>query len=158
MDHDSTERLIGRLLAAGYEVTFASVPGISGVTCHTIDGEGDGITATGATPAAALAAASPLPAVDLATATTDDNGEHPGDAGAAPGPLSWILSEGKWRAQLADGRTAVIEVLREGDDSGHGAALLPRVYESATDFETGPVCAGLLSAAAWVAEYAGTAR
>jgi hypothetical protein len=57
-----------------------------------------------------------------------------------------------WRAELPDGRTAVIERL---DD---GASFLPKVHESRQDFATGPECAGVLAAAAWVAEYAEASR
>jgi hypothetical protein len=57
-----------------------------------------------------------------------------------------------WRTQLRDGRTAVIERLAEGDE---GTQFLPKVHESRGDFETGPACASLLDAAAWVAELVG---
>ena len=72
----------------------------------------------------------------------------------AAGSLPWIMSEdgSTWRAQLPDGRTAVIERL---DD---GASFLPKVYESRSDFAVGPVCAGVLGAAAWAAGRAAGAQ
>lgn len=77
------------------------------------------------------------------------------DEGDEEEPM-WTRDEdgAHWRTQLPDGRTAVIERLAEGDEDGQGAQFLPKVYESRQDFETGPVCAGLLDAAAWVAELA----
>ena len=59
--------------------------------------------------------------------------------------LPWKLSDDQstWTAQLPDGRTASIERL---DD---GASFLPRVGDA-----VGPVCAGVLSAAQWAAEWA----
>jgi hypothetical protein len=74
-------------------------------------------------------------------------------------PLPWIKSEdgSEWRAELPDGRTAVIERLDDGDENGDGASFLPKVHESREDFAVGPVFAGVLAAAAWVAEYAGSA-
>ena len=83
-------------------------------------------------------------------------GRRASDAGAAiteqDVPLWARGGESQWRAQLPDGRTAVIDRL---DD---GLSFLPRVYESASDFESGPVCDGVLSAANWVAEFAELAR
>jgi hypothetical protein len=88
---------------------------------------------------------------ELAAVTADERGEWPGEIEAAAGSLPWIMSEdgSKWRAEMPDGRTAVIERL---DD---GTSFLPILYESRLDFATGPVCAGLLGAAAWAATYAG---
>lgn len=79
----------------------------------------------------------------------------PDDEGDEEDP-TWTRDEdgAHWRTQLPDGRTAVIERLAEGDEDGEGASFLPKVHESRGDFETGPVCAGLLDAAAWVAELA----
>jgi len=95
----------------------------------------------------------------LAVVTADENGEHPGDVEQAAGSLPWTLSDdGKWRAQMLDGRTAVIERLAGDDNSGHAPRFLPRVHESALDFEEGPECAGVLGAAAWCAQLAGGAR
>jgi hypothetical protein len=87
---------------------------------------------------------------DIATVTTDENGEYPGEVEAAAGSLPWVMSEdgSKWRAELPDGRTAVIERL---DD---GTSFLPKVHESREDFAVGPVCAGVLGAAAWAAKFA----
>lgn len=72
-----------------------------------------------------------------------------------PPSLPWIMSEDKsqWSAQLPDGRTAVIERLEDGDEDGNGASFLPWVGDA-----VGPVCAGLLGAAAWAAEFAAGAR
>lgn len=122
---------------------------------------------------------------ELATVAADGNGEHPGDVEAAAGSLPWTMDEdgSRWRAVLPDGRTAVIERLggahmcpcghraaeHSNIESGEcladgcgcvrlaefGPSFLPRVYESRTDFAVGPVCAGLLGAGAWVAQYAG---
>jgi hypothetical protein len=87
---------------------------------------------------------------ELATVTADELGEHPGHAGAAAGSLSWSVSAdgSTWRAALPDGRTAVIERLDDGE------SFLPKVHESRSDFAVGPVCAGLLGAAAWCSEFA----
>jgi hypothetical protein len=81
--------------------------------------------------------------------------DGPGDEGDEEEPM-WTRDEdgAHWRAQLPDGRTAVIERLADAGENGEGASFLPKVYESCGDFETGPVCAGLLDAAAWVAELA----
>ena len=75
------------------------------------------------------------------------------------GPLPWILSEDKttWRAQLPDGRTAVIERVL-GEDGEASLLFVPAVYESATDFVTGPECSGVPAAAQWVAEHAAVTR
>ncbi len=64
--------------------------------------------------------------------------------------LPWVMSDdkSKWRAELPDGRTAGIERL---DD---GASFLPKVHESAQDFEVGPVFDGVLAAAQWCTELA----
>jgi hypothetical protein len=84
--------------------------------------------------------------------TADENGEYPGAVEAAAGSIPWTMSDDEttWRAQLPDGRTAVIERLDDGE------SFLPKVYESSADFATGPVCAGVLDAAAWVWDFAGT--
>ena len=153
-----------RLLEAGHEVTFLRGDAASAdraYECHLITPEGNGVTACGATPAAALAEASPTAALDaLAAVTADELGEHPGDVEAAAGSLPWKMDEdgSTWRAQLPDGRTAVIERLDDGDEDGNGASFLPKVHESREDFAAGPVCAGLLGAAAWAAQFAAAAK
>lgn len=152
-----------RLADAGYEVTFLLGDRASAdraYEVHLITPEGNGVTACGATPAAALAEASPLEASPtaardaLAAVTADELGEHPGDVEAAAGSLPWTMDEdgSTWRAALPDGRTAVVERL---DD---GKSFLPTVHESRLDFATGPVCAGLLGAAAWAAQFAAAAK
>jgi len=77
----------------------------------------------------------------------------------APGSLSWTLSgDGtEWRAQLPDGRTAVIRRVL-GEDGEGSLLFVPAVYESASDFVPGPECARVLGAAAWCAQLAGGAR
>ncbi len=67
-------------------------------------------------------------------------------AGKVPAVLDWTVSDdgSKWRMELPDGRTAVIERLDDGE------SFLPTVRDRAGDCATGPVCAGLLAAAFWV--------
>jgi hypothetical protein len=78
--------------------------------------------------------------------------------GAAVPPLPWTMSgDGKWRAQLPDGRTAVIRRVL-GEDGEGSLLFVPTVHESATDYVTGPECAGVLGAAAWVWDFAGLAQ
>jgi hypothetical protein len=100
-----------------------------------------------------LSATNPM---DLAAVTADESGEHPGDAGQAAGPLPWTMSgDGtEWRAELPDGRTAVIRRVL-GDDGESSILFVPAVHESATDYVTGPECGGVLAAAAWVWHVAG---
>jgi hypothetical protein len=71
-------------------------------------------------------------------------------------PLSWTMDEDgtRGRAELPDGRFALVERLEDGDEDGDGASFLPTIRESAGDFATGPVCDGLLGAMAWAAGYA----
>lgn len=76
-----------------------------------------------------------------------------------PGPLPWHLAgdSSHWRAQLPDGRTAVIRrVLGPGGEAS--LLYVPALYESATDFVTGPECNGVLAAAQWVAEHGAVTR
>jgi hypothetical protein len=84
--------------------------------------------------------------------------ERAGAAAAVPSP-PWALADdgSHWRAQLADGRTAVIRRVL-GEDGEGSSRFVPTVHESAEDFETGPECAGVLAAAAWAAERAAGAR
>jgi hypothetical protein len=74
-------------------------------------------------------------------------------------PLPWVLSDDKsqWRAELPDGRTAVIRRVL-GEDGEGSLLFVATVYESAGDFVTGPECAGVLAAAQWVAKHAGASR
>jgi hypothetical protein len=74
--------------------------------------------------------------------TADENGERPGHVEAAAGSLPWTMDgDGStWRAQLPDGRTAVIERLDDADGQG-SAFFLPKEHESRQDFSVGPVCA-----------------
>ena len=58
-----------------------------------------------------------------------------------------------WRAELPDGRTAVIRRVL-GEDGESTQLFVPAVYESAQDFVTGPECSGVLAAAQWVSEHA----
>jgi hypothetical protein len=92
----------------------------------------------------------------LAAVTADENGEHPGDVEEAAGSLSWTMDEdgSRWRAELPDGRSALITRLKDGDEDGNGASFLPTIHESADDFATGPICAGLLGAMAWTVRFA----
>jgi hypothetical protein len=75
---------------------------------------------------------------------------------SAPAPAlgpSWSLAAdgSHWRAELPDGRTAVIR--RKVGPDGEGSLLyVPAVHESAGDFVTGPECDGVLAAAHWVNE------
>lgn len=90
----------------------------------------------------------------------DENIRAARGGGPAPdGILPWTMADdgSHWRAELPDGRTAVIRrVLGPGGE----ASLLfaPAVYESAADFVAGPECGGVAAAARWVAEHAGEAR
>jgi hypothetical protein len=180
-----------RLLDSGLDITFSLASGHDAgrYDCFVIEADGDTIVGSGDTPAEALAAASPLEAaggMDLAVVTAE-RGEHPGDVEAAAGLLPWVMAAdgSTWRAQLPDGRTAVIERLdgahtcacshhaaeHSNIESGEcladgcgcvrlaefGPSFLPRVYESRTDFAVGPVCAGVVGAAAWCSEFAARA-
>jgi hypothetical protein len=91
-----------------------------------------------------------IAAVDAALARCAEKGcRH-----TLPAALQWTMDEdgSTWRAELPDGRTAVIERLDDGE------SFLPKVHESRQDFAVGPVCAGLLGAAAWAAEFAAAAK
>lgn len=189
--------MLQKLLGAGYDVTFALAEGRGAGTydCFVIAGSGSTIVGSGATPGSALRSAAGtdpleserLKASSLATVTADELGEHPGDVEAAAGLLPWVMSEdgSTWRAQLPDGRTAVIERLdgahtcacghhaaeHSNIESGEcledgcgcvrlaefGPSFLPKVHESRSDFATGPVCAGVVGAAAWCSEFAARA-
>ena len=84
--------------------------------------------------------------VQVAADALDDLGERVGHLeSAAALPLPWMMAGdgSRWTALLPDGSTAMIERL---DD---GVSFLPRVGDA-----VGPVCAGVLGAAAWCAEYA----
>lgn len=140
------------LLDAGYEVAVhpgddTAADGSRAYEVYLTTPERDVISAVGATPDLALqsARAEAMP--------------RPPEAGQEneAGPFRWVMSaDGKtWRMQLPDGRTAKVERLAEGDEDGQGAAFLPTVHESAGDFATGPVCAGLMTAGAWCERYAG---
>lgn len=82
-----------------------------------------------------------------------------GNTGLSPelvapvGVLPWVMSEDKttWRAQLPDGRTAVIRRVL-GEDGESSLLFAPAVYESALDFVAGPECYGVPEAARWVQE------
>jgi hypothetical protein len=71
------------------------------------------------------------------------------------GTLPWTMDpDGScWRAQLPDGRTAVIRRVL-GDDGLSSSSFVPTVHESREDYVTGPARAGVLAAAQWAAEYA----
>jgi hypothetical protein len=89
-------------------------------------------------------------AAKLAVAAADENGEYPGDIEAAAGAWPWVIAEdgASWTVKLPDGRTGLVERL---DD---GASFLPWVGIPADRRgQSGPVCAGLIPAAAWVGEY-----
>lgn len=63
-------------------------------------------------------------------------------------PLPWTADPqaGTWRAQLPDGRTAVIRRATETDGT---TLFIPYVHDSALEFVTGPAFAGLLDAGQW---------
>ena len=84
---------------------------------------------------------------------------QPEPLGVPAGALPWVMSEDKttWRAQLPDGRTAVIERVL-GADGEASLLFVPTVYESATEFVTGPECSSVPAAAQWVAEHAAVTR
>lgn len=90
--------MLARLLEAGHEVTFLRGDGASAgraFECHLITPEGNGVTACGATPAAALAGASPL------------------EAAAAPGfTVAERLASLEIWADAAAGRLAAIEAAK----------------------------------------------
>jgi hypothetical protein len=74
-------------------------------------------------------------------------------AAEQPGTLpGWTEEEDgdgrRWRTALADGRTAVIE--RLDDDR----SFLPKVHESAGEYEAGPVAYSAAAAAAWCVQLA----
>lgn len=84
---------------------------------------------------------------------------QPEPLGVSAGALAFLMADDKshWRAQIPDGRTAVIR--RVLGENGEASLLyVPTVYESATDFVTGPECGGVLAAAQWVAEHAEVTR
>lgn len=71
--------------------------------------------------------------------------------GTPPLPRAAIAGDGShWRAQLPDGRTAVIRRVPGGDGEG-SLKFAPAVYGSALGFVTGPECGGVLAAAQWAA-------
>lgn len=76
-----------------------------------------------------------------------------GDLAPPPGVLPWTMADDKshWRAELPDGRTAVIRRVL-GEDGESSLLVVAAVYESALDFVTGPECNGVPAAAQWVAE------
>jgi hypothetical protein len=80
----------------------------------------------------------------------EDTGLSP-ELVAPVGVLPWVLADDKshWRTELPDGRTAVIRRVL-GDAGESSLAFVPTVYESASDFVTGPECNGVLAAAHWV--------
>lgn len=84
---------------------------------------------------------------DSLTAALNYQREH---RGIAVTPWVKASDESRWTAFLADGRLAHIERL---DD---GASFLPRIsaFGKAEEEATGPVCDGLLNAAAWVDRFA----
>lgn len=71
-------------------------------------------------------------------------------AGTGRRALPWAMSDDKaeWRAELPDGRTAVIRRILADDGTG-STMFRPTVHESRGDFVTGPACAGVLAAADW---------
>lgn len=78
---------------------------------------------------------------------------------AAPaGVLPWTMADdgSHWRAELPDGRTAVIRRVL-GEDGTATLNFVPAVHESALDFVAGPECSGVAGAANWVARLAGIA-
>jgi hypothetical protein len=80
----------------------------------------------------------------------EDTGLSP-ELVAPAGVLPWVMSDDKshWRTELPDGRTAVIRHVL-GEDGESSLLFVPAVYESASDFVTGPECNGVLAAAQWV--------
>jgi hypothetical protein len=83
----------------------------------------------------------------------------PGAAAAQPAPLPWVLADDRshWRAELPDGRTAVIRRVL-GEDGSSSLMFVPAVYESASGFVTGPECSGVPAAAQWVSEHVQVTR
>jgi hypothetical protein len=77
----------------------------------------------------------------------------PGARDAQPVPVPWVMAGDRshWRTELPDGRTAVIR-RKLGADGESTLLFVPAVYESASDFVTGPECIGVPAAVAWVAE------
>ncbi|MGH3246521.1 MAG: hypothetical protein ACRDOI_09950 [Trebonia sp.] len=101
----------------------------------------------------------PLPSDEPAVCPACGPLHGPGARDARPVPLPWALADdgSHWRTRLADGRAAVIRRVL-GEDGGGSLLFVPTLYESASDFVTGPECGGVLAAGQWVAEHGAVTR
>jgi hypothetical protein len=127
--------IIANLLGQGYTVEFAaSGDPARPVNCYVVAATGDAIVGSGAAPDEALRSAA---------------GTDPLASEDAVPVIPWKHDGGAtWTAVRADGARLRVERLDDGE------SFLPSVtFGAGFPPATGPVCAGLMAAAAWCAEF-----